>query len=195
MSNNNVITDYKVNYVELSNCIRKAAIQGKGIDFTFDFDKLAESITDMSLLVVPNDIKSKRIGPEDIVYLGEFFKKTKLSWLDRNKFYSSLVFVRTDVEGALDEEFYELMEDMKANQLDNPDIDKAETLAKILSKYPCYVASVVSYKNLDIKKCGTISFEIICKANLVTILIDNEKYHKPSNNTSDSNSETTTTEG
>ena len=195
MSNNNVITDYKVNYVELSNCIRKAAIQGKGIDFTFDFDKLAESITDMSLLVVPNDIKSKRIGPEDIVYLGEFFKKTKLSWLDRNKFYSSLVFVRTDVEGALDEEFYELMDDMRANQLDNPDIDKAETLAKILSKYPCYVASVVSYKNLDIKKCGTISFEIICKANLVTILIDNEKYHKPINNTSDSNNETTTTEG
>ena len=145
MSNNNVITDYKVNYVELSNCIRKSTIQGKNIDFTFDFDKLGELITDMSLLVVNNDIKSKRIGPEDIVYLGEFFKKTKLSWLDHNKFVSSLVFVRTDVPGALDEEFYELMEDMKANQLDNPDIDKAETLAKILSKYPCYVASVVSY--------------------------------------------------
>ena len=175
------ITDYKVNYVELSNCIRRAAIQGRGIDFTFDFETLQSGVEPMSLIVVPNDIKSKRIGPEDIVYLGEFFKKTKLSWLDHFKFYSSLVFVRTDVPGALDDEFWQLMDDMRANQIDNPDIDKAETLAKIVAKYPCYTASVVSYKNADIKHNGTISFEIICKANLVTINIDNAKYHKPEN--------------
>lgn len=176
------ITDYKVNYVQLSQCIRNAAIQGKGIDFTFDFDKLAESIEPMSLLVVPNNIKSKRIGPEDIVYLGEFFKKySRLTWLDHFKFYSSLVFVRTDVPGALDEEFYELMDMMKADQLENPDIDKAEVLAKIISKYPCYMSAVVSYKNADIKAAGFISFEIVSKANLVTINIDNEKYHVPEN--------------
>jgi len=176
------ITDYKVNYVDLSNAIRKAAIQGKGLDFTFDFNVLAAEIENMSLLVVHNDIKSKRIGPEDIVYLGEFFKKTKLTWLDHYKFFSSLVFVRTDVPGALDEEFYELMADMEADQMEHPDIDKGETLAKIIAKYPCYVSSVVSYKNNDIKKFGTISFEIVTKANLVTINIDNEKYHKPENN-------------
>ena len=192
----NPITDYKVNYVQLSNCIRKAAIQGKGIDFTFDFEKLNESVADMNLLVVPNDIKSKRIGPEDIVFLGEFFKKYKLTWLDHFKFYSSLVFVRTDVEGALDEEFWELMEQMKANQMDNPDIDKAEVLGKILVKYPCYVSAVVSYKNADIKHFGTISFEIVSKANLVTITIDNNKYYAPQNteNNSEGNSESTATE-
>ena len=174
------ITDYKVNYVQLSQCIRAAAIQGKGLDFTYDFDKLAESIDSMSLLVVPNDIKSKRIGPEDIVFLSEYFKKySRLTWLDHFKFYSSLVFVRTDVEGALDEEFWELMEQMKANQMDNPDIDKAEVLAKIISKYPCYLSAVVSYKNADIKSCGTIAFEIVTKANLVTINIDNTKYYAP----------------
>lgn len=177
-----VITDYKVNYVELSNCIRNAAIQGKSIDFTFDFAKLDESIADFSLVTVPNDIKSKRIGPEDIVFLGEFFKNAKLTWLDRFKFFSSLVFVRTDVPGALDDEFYELMDEMRADQIENPDIDKAEVLAKILSKYPCYVAVVVSYKNADIKKFGTISYEVTCKANLVTINIDNAKYNAPSNN-------------
>lgn len=186
----NRITDYKVNYVELANCIRRSTIQGKGIDFTFDFDKLAIAVEKSSLLVVPNDIKSKRIGPEDIVCLGEFFKKTKLEWLDHFKFYSTLVFVRTDVPGALDEEFYELMDEMRADQLLNPDIDKAEVLAKILAKYPCYVAMVVSYKNQDIKKFGTISFEVVCKANLVTINIDNAKYHKPTNNSDDN----TTTE-
>ena len=142
--------DYKVNYGQLSQCIRAAAIQGKGIDFTFDFDALQSSIESMNLIVIPNDIKSKRIGPEDIVFLGEFFKKYKLNWLDHFKFYSSLVFVRTDVEGALDEEFWELLEEMKAPQIDNPDIDKAEVLAKILSKYPCYVSAIVSYKNADI---------------------------------------------
>ena len=185
------ITDYKVNYGKLSNSIRKSVKQGKGLDFTFDLDHLAELISEDSLLVVYNDIKSKRIGPEDIVYLGEFFKKDKLSWLDHFKFFSSLTFVRTDVPGALDEEFYQLMDDMKADQLENPDIDKAETLAKILRKYPCYVASIVSYKNADIRKCGTISFEIYCKANQVTIDIDNKKYHAPSNNTE---SETENTE-
>ena len=173
--------DYKVNYGQLSQCIRAAAIQGKGIDFTFDFDALQSSIESMNLIVIPNDIKSKRIGPEDIVFLGEFFKKYKLNWLDHFKFYSSLVFVRTDVEGALDEEFWELLEEMKAPQIDNPDIDKAEVLAKILSKYPCYVSAIVSYKNADIKKFGTISFEIISKANLVTINIDNSKYMAPKN--------------
>ncbi len=29
---------------------------------------------------------------EDIVFLGEFFKGDKLSWIDRFKFYSSLIF-------------------------------------------------------------------------------------------------------
>ena len=181
------ITDYKVNYVQLSQCIRNAAIQGKGIDFTFDFNKLAESVESMCLLVVPNDIKSKRIGPEDIVFLGEFFKKySRLTWLDHFKFYSSLVFVRTDVPGALDEEFYELMDMMKADQMENPDIDKAEVLAKILSKYPCYMSAVVSYKNADIKSSGFISFEIVSKANLVTINIDNAKYNAPENPENDS---------
>ena len=175
------IKDYKVDYVALSNCIRKAAIQGKGIDFTFDFDALDESVKDFSLLTVHNDIKSKRVGPEDIPYLAEFFKKSKLAWLDRYKYYSSVVFVRTDIESLIDDELYELLEDMKADQMLNPDIDKAETLAKIIYKYPCYVASVVSYKNADIKKFGTISFEVVCKANLVTINADNEKYHSPSN--------------
>lgn len=184
------ITDYKVNYGKLSSDIRKSTKQGKGLDFTFNFDQLTDLIAEDSLLVVYNDIKSKRIGPEDIVYLGEFFKKNKLSWLDHFKFFSSLVFVRTDIPGALDDEFYQLMNDMKADQLENPDIDKAETLAKILRKYPCYVASIVSYKNADIRKCGTISYEIYCKANQVTIDIDNKKYHTPSSN-SESNSDNT----
>ena len=180
------ITDYKVNYGKLSADIRQAAIQGKGIDFTFNIDLLTNLVKDSELLVVYNNIKSKRIGPEDIVYLSEFFKREKLSWLDHFKFYSSLVFVRTDVPGALDDEFWQLMDDMKADQLENPDIDKAETLGKILRKYPCYVASVVSYKNADIKKCGTISYEIVCKANQVTIDIDNKKYHAPVNTTEES---------
>ena len=181
----NKITDYKVNYVELSSCIRKAAIQGKGIDFIFNYDQLQMLVKDYDLLVIPNQIKSKRIGPEDIVFLGEFFKRHKLSWLDHFKYFSSLVFVRTDIPGVLDEEFYQLYEDMKANQLEHPDIDKAETLAKILANYPCYMSAVVSYKNADIKKFGTIAFEIVTKANLVTIDIDNKKYHKPENNNVD----------
>ena len=177
----NPITDYKVDYKKLSDCIREAAIQGKSIDFTFDFPKLDKLVSDFGLITVPADVKSRRIGPEDIVFLGEFFNKTKLKWLDRFKFYSSLVFIRTDIPGVLDDEFYELMDDIRADQMLNPNIDKAEALAKILAKYPCYVAAVVSYKNNDIKRCGTISFEIICKADLVTRTIDNAKYHTPTN--------------
>lgn len=179
----NRITDYKVNYVDLSTAIRESTIQGRGIDFTFDFEKLGDKVAPFDLIVVPNDIRSKRIGPEDIVFLGEFFKNNKLAWLDRFKFFSSLIFIRTDIEGALDDEFYELMDIIRANQLENPDYDKSEALARLLAKYPCYVAAVVSYKNQDIKQCGTISFEIVCKANLVTINYDNLKYHKPSNDT------------
>lgn len=173
----NKITNYKVDYVKLSKCIRDSLIQGRTIDFEFDFDKLAAGVAEYDLLVVPNPVKSKRIGPEDIVFIGEFFKGDKLSWIDHHKYYSSLVFVRTDVEGALDEEFYELMEDMKKPLIDNPDIDKAETLARILAKYPCYVATVVSYKNADIKRTGLLNTEIICKANTVTIKLDNYEYH------------------
>lgn len=173
------IRDYKVDYTKLANCIRTCAVQGKSTDFTIDLKRLNDLVQPFALMVVPNNIKSKRIGPEDIPYLGEFFKKTKLKWLDRFKFFSSVVFVRTDIEGALDHEFYELIHDMTVDQLENPDIDKTETMAKILAKYPCYVASVVSYKNADIKMAGTISFEIICKANIITIEYDNAYYHSP----------------
>ena len=56
-------------------------------------DELGKLVEEFSLLVIPNPIKSKRIGPEDIVSLGEFFKGEKLSWLDHNKFYSSFYLI------------------------------------------------------------------------------------------------------
>lgn len=175
------ITDYKVDYTKLSNAIRNSTVQGKGIDFTFDLEHLQNSVNDSSLIVVPNYVFSKRVGPEDIVFLGEFFKKSKLAWLDRCKFFSSLIFVRTDVPGALDDEFYHLIDLIKLNQFENPDIDKPEAIARVLSKYPCYTAVIVSYKNADIKRNGTISFEVVCKANQITIEVDNAKYSTPDN--------------
>ena len=175
-------TDYKVNYTTLKKAIRKSTMQGKGIDFRFDFEKLNENVAECGLTAIPNDIRSRRVNPEDVAYLGEFFKATDLQWIDQYKHMSSLIFIKTD---SIDEKAAELIEDMKKPQIDYPDIDKVETLTKLLALYPCYTASVISYKSSDPKRYGLLCTEIICKANMITIQDDNNKYHTPSNNTAE----------
>ena len=182
------ITNYKVEYGALKRAIRKSLIQGKGIDFSVDFDLLNANISDLGITAIEYRTKSKHVNPEDVAYLGEFFRQSDLAWINKFRQYSSIVFINNDY---IDDEARELMEDIKTPLIDNPDLDKVEIMSTLLSKYPCYIASVISYKSTDTKRLGILCTEVICKANLATIMKDNETYHKPENNNQEAEEETT----
>lgn len=175
----NKITNYPVDYAELKKAIRKCAIPGKGIEFIIDFEKLNELVAEYGLTAVENKIKSRRVNPEDVVYVAEFFKDNDLRWVDQYKHMSSVIFIKTD---AIDDEACELMEDLKKPLIDFPEIDKVACLTTLLAKYPCYTASIISYKSTDPKRLGLLCTQIVCKANLVLIRQDNALYHRPKNN-------------
>lgn len=175
---NKVTNEYKVDYALLKKAIRKCTIPGRGIEFIIDFEKLNYLVEEYGLTAVENRIKSRRVGQEDVVYLAEFFKDTQLRWIDQYKHMSSIIFIKTE---SIDEKAIELMNDLKKPLIDHPDIDKVECLTELLANYPCYTASVVSYKSTDPKRLGLLCSEIICKANVVTIRQDNIDYHKPKN--------------
>ena len=63
---------------------------------------------------------------------------------------------------------------MHQTQVNDPDLDKVNTLAKIIANYPCYFATVVSYESNDPMREGKPTYTIGCRAN--TITIEHEKY-------------------
>ena len=169
---------YPVNYADLKRAIRKSAVATEGIGFIIDFEKLNELVESLSVVAVPNMIKSKRITPEDVAFLGEFFVGKNLEWINQYKAISNVIFIRADY---IDDKALALMEDLRKRQIDFPDIDKVNTVATLLAEYPCYSAAIVSYRSNDPKRYADLCLEIICKANKVTIDVDNKAYHKPTN--------------
>lgn len=170
--------NYPVDYATLKKAIRKSAVPTDGLNFFIDIEKLNSLVADSNLAVVPNMVKSKRVTREDVIYLGEFFRGKDLEWINQYKAISSVIFIRKDY---IDQRAVALMEEMTKPQIEDPDIDKVNIATILLANYPCYTASVVSYKSNDLKRRAELCYEIMCKANKVTIDIDNKEYHKPTN--------------
>ena len=168
---------YNVNYQSIKAAIVKSCkqIYKNEIEFVVDYDKLSRQVDDIGLTVVNTGLTCSLIKPKDIIPLSEFFKKTKLSWITDKKFFTQLVFVRTD---AIDEELSTLLSRMNENQVNNPDLDKVKTLATIIANYPCYLASVISYQSNDPMREGKPSYTVGCRANDVTIKNENYEYNQ-----------------
>lgn len=164
---------YDVSYQSIKSAIIKSCRQlhKNDIEFIVDYDRLSRNVDDIGLTVVNTGFKCKPIRQDDIIPISEFFKKQKLAWITEKKYFTQLVFVRSD---AIDEELSTLLSQMHQTQVNDPDLDKVNTLAKIIANYPCYFATVVSYESNDPMREGKPTYTIGCRAN--TITIENEKY-------------------
>ena len=93
---------YDVSYQSIKSAIIKSCRQlhKNDIEFIVDYDRLSRNVDDIGLTVVNTGFKCKPIRQDDIIPISEFFKKQKLAWITEKKYFTQLVFVRSD---AIDE--------------------------------------------------------------------------------------------
>ena len=157
----------KVDYKLLKNSIIKACTSEKdSVKFNVNFDKLSRLVDDIGLVVLRVGGESKRVSVSNINILSEYFKGPKLSWLGEGKEFTTLTFLYTD---SIDEKCEQLIESLHTSPVDDPEIDHTNVFATILAEYPCYSATIVSYKSNSPKRFGKASYEIKIRANTVAI--------------------------
>lgn len=166
-----------INYKELKHLILKSCTQCKpnNIEFIVNYDKLNKLISPFNLTMVNMGTKSRNVTVNDVPLLAEYFEKQRLSWFNEHKEFTILVLVETG--GEVPEELWTLLEKMNTLQVDDPGLDKVETLTNITANYPCYFALVASYESNDPKRMGKPSYEIVIRANKVVIKSDLYKYN------------------
>lgn len=164
-----------IKYSVLKNLIIKSCRNEKpGIKFIVNYDKLSKLVDEIGLCMVNVGTKSKDVSSNDIALLSEYFKGNKLSWFNSEREYTTLVFVLKD---AIDEKCEELISEMNKTLIDDPDLDKVKNLSTIIAEYPCYFATIVSYKSNDPNRCDRASYEIKPRANTVMIKREDYKYN------------------
>ena len=172
MSNSNKNVDYDIlkdNIIKSCN-----AIKAGSINFEVDYDKLLSQVNDYGLTPAKNGLIAHRVSVENIPYLSEYFEKTHLSWITEERYTTVLTFFLTD---DFDEKGLEILEALNSEQVDDPDNDKVADMSYLIANYPCYFATVISYRNDDPKRHGRPSYVIKCRANKIIIKSEAYKYN------------------
>lgn len=169
--------EFNVDYKVLKGrIIRSCKVTGKEIvDFSIDFDKLVEECKELNLTPIYFGMNAKRVTPELIPYISEYFKDTNLSWFNSSKFSTAISFINSNY---IDGKALELLEKLKTPQVDDPNDDKVNDVAELLANYPCYSATIVAYKsnNPKIIKLNKPSYIVQVRANKVVITNSNYQY-------------------
>ena len=187
--------EFNVDYKLLkSRIIRSCVSKEKEIvDFSIDYCKLVELCEELNITPIYFGMEAKRVKPELIPYINEYFKDENLSWFNSSKFSTVISFIHTNY---IDDRARELLERLKVPQVDkpenekddkdededekdNPDDDKVADVAELLANYPCYSATVVAYKSNNPKyiKFNKPSYVIQIRGNKVTISNSDYQYN------------------
>lgn len=170
--------EFNVDYKLLkSRIIRSCVSKEKEIvDFSIDYCKLVELCEELNITPIYFGMEAKRVKPELIPYINEYFKDENLSWFNSSKFSTVISFIHTNY---IDDRARELLERLKVPQVDNPDDDKVADVAELLANYPCYSATVVAYKSNNPKyiKYNKPSYVIQIRGNKVTISNSDYQYN------------------
>jgi hypothetical protein len=171
-----------INYTELKKAIIKVCKQdGRGaLNFSINGMKLNDAVKDeFGLIFLQNVFKSTQVDSTNIPLLGEYYKKEKLAWFNRSRQFMTVSFV---VKEKLDERGRELVELLyDQNRSKDPSFDRADIVAELIAYYPCYSATIVSYKSEDPDRIGKISYNIVIRANVNAILMEEGEYYNPDN--------------
>lgn len=164
-----------IDYRALKDNIIKALSQTKpeSMEFKVDYEKLNNIVSDFGLTLLPIGLIGKRVKPENIPYLSEYFEKSNLSWFTENKYFTAIIFIDNNY---VDEKAKKLIENLLISQVENPDDDKVNDVAKLVAEYPCYFTTIVSYQNNNPKRVGKPSYVMSCRANKVVIKSSDYQY-------------------
>lgn len=165
-----------VSYRVLKSNIIKACRQTKekSIEFVVDYKKLKDLVEDINLVPMFVGLESKRLDPELVPYLSEYFDKSHMTWLSDSKFCTVITFIDAQ---SIDEKAQELLDSLHVTHVDDPENDNVANYAALISNYPCYFATIVSYKNNSPTYSDKPSYEIACRANKVTIRKSDYQYN------------------
>jgi hypothetical protein len=167
----------KLDYSLIKKCIIKSCKQNNKVtlDFQIDANKLDELVSQYGVTFIYNGILAKPVMAWDIPLISEYFKKQKLSWFNRSRYYTTLSFIVTE---SLDKEGLELLENLKdKNRENDPNFDRVATVSKLLADYPCYNATIVSYRSDDPNRLGKNSYTIVIRANVNVISSPDYEYN------------------
>lgn len=166
-----------VNYKVLKSNIIKACRAVKGLDptdFKVDYNKLYELVEDNNLIPLCVGMDPVAVEPEVIPLMQEYFNKSHVLWLSKFMHTTTLCFMDAEYR---DEKADDLLCKLRQPQVDDPDLDKVKVYAELIANYPCYFATIVSYKNNAPGKGNRPSFEVSCRANKVVIKMSDYKYY------------------
>lgn len=174
---NNNTEPINIDYKALKNrIIRSCEATANGtVDFVVDFVKLSEMVDELGVTPLCFGLDARRVKPEEIPFLNEYFKDENLSWFTDSKFYTVLSFIKTDY---IDDHAHALLHKLKVPQSADPTIDKVNCAAELLANYPCYSATVVAYKSNNPKFLNSQkpTYLIQIRANKVIITNSNYQY-------------------
>lgn len=162
---------YSVNYNKLKINISKScrAKRNGNKEFMINYDKLSELSANMGLTLVNTGLKSRPIHAFDIGFISEYLKGEKLTWVDCNKDYTVLTFIRSSAIDSDCKDLLSLIEGYERENIDCTGIDKVKLVGKLIAKYPCVNCLVVSYKTNDPDKIGRLYYNITCRSNTILI--------------------------
>ena len=138
------------------------------------FNKLQSLAAEMNLIPLFVGMDPVPMKPEVIPYMSEYWNKSHMLWLSKGMHMTTICFMDAEYK---DEKAEDLLNKLQQPQVDDPDLDKIKVYSEIISTYPCYFATIVSYKNCAPNKGNRPSFEIACRANKVTIKSEEYKYY------------------
>ena len=166
-----------VNYRTLKSIIIKACKNKKGghpANFYINFDKLTELSEEINLVPMFVGLDPVKMIPEVIPFMSEYFDKSHLVWLSDSKFHTTITFIDKEY---IDDKAAELLDKLKTLQVDDPELDKVQVYSELIANYPCYFATIVSYKSNSPKSGNHPTYEIACRANKVTIKMSDYQYN------------------
>ena len=163
--------DYKVLKSNILKCCRS---ERESTKFIVNYDKLSHMTKSIGLTMVNVGTKSKEVDPSDVIYLSEYFKGQRLSWISEYKQFTTLVFIQSEY---INDKAEKLLDIINSSIIDNPDIDKIKAMSTLIAEFPVYFATVISYMSNDPQRYGKASYEIKCRANLISIQKEDYKYN------------------
>lgn len=145
------------------------------LNFSINGKKLDQAVSNYGLIFLYNNFKSEQITSANIPLVGEYFKRDKLAWFNRSRHFMTISFV---VEDKLDDKGRKLVEMLKdENRSKDPSFDRADIVAELLAYYPCYSATIVSYRSEDPNRIGKNSYTVMVRANCVAIRDEEYQYY------------------
>lgn len=142
------------------------------LDFGIEMHRLKEKVKELGLVPVrfTKDVKSKRVTPEDIFILSEYYKgKNRLEWFDKQKSFCQILFIQIkDIDTSTLDKL------MMLTETDERKVDKVKILAELLTEKAC-ISSIVAKHLKDNNQFG---LNIRVRANQVMInQLEYEYYH------------------